>query len=516
MQEMTPMNSCPSCGAENRPTARFCHQCGYSLMTVGAPSPPSAASEVVVARHDEENGSVDAVEVGDPVSPAAPAFLDEPDPPAPKTIAPETAESDAPFDAVISMDGEIASSPAVDALAADATTVDIENPGGDLPAVAEMRLEVGALVAGRFAVQSVAVQDDGCVRYGVEDRGVCPACHALIQPSEEEPYCFECGAYVMAPDLARPQRVLAPVIDGSVDTGEIITADGQAFFLLPEVAASPTDADPSAQADSFPRGVQLLVGQRSDVGLARADQPDEDSVFALTLSAIYASRAAPTLGLYLVADGMGGHGDGEIASRLVAETVGGALLQTLILPLLQGKPLPAETVEALLDNAMQLGNRLVRQEATARGNDMGSTLTLAFVHDNHAFVANVGDSRTYLWRGGVLQQITEDHSAVFQLFRVGAITEEEIYTHPRRNEITRNMGFRLTVQPDFYQLDLLPGDTLLLCCDGLWEMLHNDGIADLFLTSYGDPQQICDELIRRANQAGGDDNISVLAVRVQA
>ena len=105
---------------------------------------------------------------------------------------------------------------------------------------------------------------------------------------------------------------------------------------------------------------------------------------------------------------------------------------------------------------------------------------------------------------------------VFELFRINQISEGEIYTHPHRNTITRNMGFGLAVQPDFYQIDLLPGDTLLLCCDGLWEMLHNDGIADVFLTSYGDPQQICDELIRRANQAGGDDNISAIVVRVQA
>jgi protein phosphatase len=147
---------------------------------------------------------------------------------------------------------------------------------------------------------------------------------------------------------------------------------------------------------------------------------------------------------------------------------------------------------------------------------MGSTLTLALVIDGHAFVANVGDSRTYLWRGGLLQQITEDHSAVYQLYRAGALSEEGIYTHPRRNEITRNMGFRTTVQADYFQVELLPGDLLLLCCDGLWEMLHNDGIADLFLVSYGDPQRICDELVKRANQAGGDDNISVIVVQVQA
>lgn len=511
------MNLCPSCGAENRPTARFCHQCGQLLAAEGAPPVAVAplttlnAPNVAVVHLDTgvsvEQGAVDNLTVLAP-----PAFVDEP--------APSVVEM---FGAVVDDSAAEHSVGVVAGTAGEAQPFAPDNPlsNGDAPGCdqavsVEKRLEVGDIVAGRFVVQSVAVQEDGHVRYVVEDRGVCPACHALIQPSDEEPYCFECGAYVMAPDLPRPQRVLAPILSENVESGELITVDGQSFLLFPEGATPTPAADSALPVTSFPDGVQLLTGQRSDVGLARADRPDEDSIFALTLSAIYESRAAPTLGLYFVADGMGGHGDGEVASRLVTESVSSTLLQMLILPLLQGKSLPAEAIEALLDNAVQLGNRLVRQEATARGNDMGSTLTLAFVHDAHACVVNVGDSRTYLWRGGVLQQITEDHSAVFQLFRVGSIREEEIYTHPRRNEITRNMGFRLTVQPDFYRLDLLPGDTLLLCCDGLWEMLHNDGIADVFLTSYGDPQQICDELIRRANLAGGDDNISVIVVRVQA
>jgi len=504
------MNFCPSCGAENRPTARFCHQCGHALTLVVETPAPAIAPEVD-AEHVDDTERVNAGDVGDSAMQVAPAFLDEPDPPAGEIFREEVAASIASSNPVVSTDGADVLPPD-----ADVSTMDIETMRAGAPHAAELHVEVGAILAGRFVVQDVIVQEDRRVRYAVEDRGVCPTCHALIQPSDEEPYCFECGAYLMAPDLPRPQRLLMVAADGDADAGDRITADGQMLILLPEAASPATEAGAATVVNPFPRGVQLLAGQRSDVGLARADRPDEDSVFALTLSAIYESQAAPTLGLYFVADGMGGHGDGEIASRLVTETVGSALLQSLVAPALQGKTSSAETVEALLDSAVQLGNRLVRQEATARGNDMGSTLTLAFIHDHRAFVANVGDSRTYLWRGGVLQQITEDHSAIFQLFRVGTISEEEIYTHPRRNEITRNMGFRLTVQPDFYQLDLLPGDTLLLCCDGLWEMLHNDGIADVFLTSYGDPQQICDELIRRANLAGGDDNISAIVVRAQA
>lgn len=513
------MNFCSACGAENRPTARFCHQCGQSLApqvasgAAVAPPTPSAADAADVQRDEDDGVEVEMLNDLPVLAPSA--FIDEPLPSAMNLRA--AADDDSAMPAAIAAPedaGDVQPGDAQPFVAASG--IDGDEPNHDLPVMAAGRLEVGATVAGRFLVQEVIEQDDGHVHYRVEDRGVCPTCHALIQPSDEEPYCFECGAYLMAPDLLRPQRLLMTDADSDGDAGELITVDGQTFLLLEEAVASAAETSSFALASPFYKGVQLLAGQRSDVGLARADRPDEDSVFALTLSAIYESRAAPTLGLYFVADGMGGHGDGEIASRLVAETVSSALLQSLIAPVLQGKSLSAETVEALLDNAVQLGSRLVRQEATTRGNDMGSTLTLAFLQNAHAYVVNVGDSRTYLWRGGVLQQITEDHSAVFQLFRVGSISEEEIYTHPRRNEITRNMGFRQTVQPDFYQLDLLPGDALLLCCDGLWEMLHNDGIADVFLTSYGDPQQICDELIRRANQAGGDDNISVIVVRVQA
>ena len=519
------MSSCPSCGVENRPTARFCHQCGQLLVPIAElleatenpvelPAetkghPATDEPEVVAGRAGEVPGG-DTSEVVGSVSSAEEADFDELGPPNEDMSTAEVSERSAMVVSAVTEDVGDVSIPV-----ADEPNEVIEDADGVAFPANDIRLEIGAIVAGRFAVQEIATQEDGRVRYRVEDRGICPACLALIHPSEEEPYCFECGAYVMSPDLPRPQRVLVLAADSNPDTGETIAADGRRFLLLAETP--PAAADESyPTGDSFPRGVHLLSGQRSDVGLARADRPDEDSVFALTMSAIYESRAVPTLGLYFVADGMGGHGDGEIASRLVAETVCNVLLQSLIAPALYGKQLPVETIEALLDSAVQLGNRLVRQEATRCGNDMGSTLTLAFVHNEHVFVVNVGDSRTYLRRNGVLQQLTADHSAVFQLFRVGTIREEEIYTHPRRNEITRNMGFRQTVQPDFFQIDLLPGDTLLLCCDGLWEMLHNDGIADVFLTSYGDPQQICDELIRRANQAGGDDNISAIVVRAQA
>ncbi|MBK8048772.1 MAG: serine/threonine-protein phosphatase [Anaerolineales bacterium] len=109
--------------------------------------------------------------------------------------------------------------------------------------------------------------------------------------------------------------------------------------------------------------------------------------------------------------------------------------------------------------------------------------------------------------------MTRDHSHVFALKEKGLIEEDEIYTHPRRNEIYRSLGTADAVEVECFDATLHPGDLLLLCSDGLWEMLRTDGIADVLLLNLGDPQVICDELVSRANRAGGEDNISVVVVR---
>jgi serine/threonine protein phosphatase PrpC len=144
---------------------------------------------------------------------------------------------------------------------------------------------------------------------------------------------------------------------------------------------------------------------------------------------------------------------------------------------------------------------------------MGTTAVLAVVVDDQAYLANVGDSRAYRWHANELHQLTEDHSHVYMLYKNGLIEEDAIYTHPRRNEIFRSLGAAPMIEVDSCRADLAPGDLLLLCSDGLWEMLRSEGIADVLDLNLGDPQVLCDELVRRANLAGGDDNISVIVVR---
>src|SRR5262249_28394128 len=152
-----------------------------------------------------------------------------------------------------------------------------------------------------------------------------------------------------------------------------------------------------------------------------------------------------------------------------------------------------------------------RKHSEARG--LGSTLTAALVIGDQAFIANVGDSRTYLLRDGKLERITQDHSLVERLVQAGQITPDDVYDHPNRNLIYRSLGAnRSAVEVDIFTERLLPGDALLLCSDGLWEMVHTPQLEGV-LTKAADPEKAVDLLIEHANENGGEDNISAVLVR---
>jgi serine/threonine protein phosphatase PrpC len=171
-----------------------------------------------------------------------------------------------------------------------------------------------------------------------------------------------------------------------------------------------------------------------------------------------------------------------------------------------------DLVDKKLAEAVVRANRVVYDARIAKVNDMSTTVTLALVINGLAHIANVGDSRTYLWNAAGLRPLTKDHSLVQRLVDDGQMNRDEVYSHPQRNLIYKSIGDRPDVQPDIYRHSLAPDDRLILCSDGLWEMVHDDGIEEVLL-SEPDPQRASDRLVANANLAGGDDNISVIIVQ---
>lgn len=203
--------------------------------------------------------------------------------------------------------------------------------------------------------------------------------------------------------------------------------------------------------------------------------------------------------LYAVADGMGGHRAGEIASRVALQA------------LLAAAPRAADA--KALARAVRAANRAVIESAakSRTRSGMGTTLTAAMVDGTSIAIAHVGDSRAYLLHDGHLLRITEDHSMVADLVRQGSITEEDARFHPQRSVITRALGSDADMLADIYEVEGAPGDRLLLCTDGLSGMLSDDYIADL-LSNEPDPGEAAARLVEAANRAGGYDNITVVVV----
>ena len=144
---------------------------------------------------------------------------------------------------------------------------------------------------------------------------------------------------------------------------------------------------------------------------------------------------------------------------------------------------------------------------------MSSTLTALLVAGPAAFVANVGDSRTYRWNAQGLERLTHDHSFVQRLVDAGELQPEEVYTHPRRNLIYMSIGDQPHIRPDVQEVPLQVDDHYVLCSDGLWEMIRDEGIEEVLLAE-PDPQRACDRMVANANLAGGDDNISAIVVHL--
>jgi len=217
--------------------------------------------------------------------------------------------------------------------------------------------------------------------------------------------------------------------------------------------------------------------------------------------------------IYIVADGMGGHAAGDQASRIAVKTI----TDTLSIYDLANEPADAEegtdamSVEELIRFSLQEANEqiLLASLSNQHLQGMGTTAIVAMEYRNQLYIGHIGDSRTYLVRDQQIQQLTEDHSVVQQLVKAGAISLEEAQVHPYKNVITRCLGMQASVEPDVMALDLLPGDRVLMCSDGLTNMVTNDQILEVVLAA-ADPHPACETLIAMANEQGGTDNITVV------
>lgn len=245
----------------------------------------------------------------------------------------------------------------------------------------------------------------------------------------------------------------------------------------------------------------LAVGQRTDPGRVR--DHNEDSLAAVPLEDTSAATLERKGQLFLVADGMGGHAAGATASSIAVQQIMRAYYKD-----------DSDDLRASLERAIRLANAAIfdqsRDDLAYAG--MGTTLVAAVCQDSRFLVANVGDSRVYLVRDGGIRQLTQDHSWVAEAVRQGTLSAEQARHHPRRNVITRSLGNRPDVEVDFFEEGLLPGDTLVLCSDGLSGLAYDEEIRDAVLTL--EPQIAADQLVDLANERGGLDNITVIIARV--
>ena len=247
----------------------------------------------------------------------------------------------------------------------------------------------------------------------------------------------------------------------------------------------------------------LEIGHGWHAGLSR--DINEDSMLYTSFN-IRTHLRMISGGLFAVADGMGGHSSGEVASDLAVKTFQANCIYNLstrhdVSPL------------AILAAAFEEANVSIMEAAgSAELKGMGTTLTAALIMGEDMYIAHVGDSRCYIINTGETIQVTRDHSVVQQLLDSGAITTEEARLHPQRNLITRVLGHSKEIVPDLHQIKLYAGDNILLCSDGLHGVLPVDAVAKAVIDS-PDVNYACADLIAQANLAGGPDNISVIVVK---
>ncbi|MHB8595855.1 MAG: protein phosphatase 2C domain-containing protein [Ktedonobacteraceae bacterium] len=377
-----------------------------------------------------------------------------------------------------------------------------------------------APVQGMLAGSQTGPVDLHCPNCGypyIKGESFCSNCRAVLAPSES-------GYHVrMIQPPPQPQAPAPPL--PNIQPQSPVLMPSSSISEMPTLEMSPSQRSLAEETTAPGPGrmpyfnghnVSIAVGSGSDPGIKRKQKPNEDSLLAVMGERTHNSLPQQ-FGLFVVADGMGGHANGQDASRLAIQTMVDRILPRLS----SSEDLDDQALAQMLVNGVQQANMAVYERNLEHHADMGTTMTSAIVVGGMAYVANVGDSRTYMYREPEgLHKITHDHSVVASLVEAGIIRNEDIYTHPKRNQIYRSLGEKPDLEVDSFVEPLQPGDKLLLCSDGLWEMVHDrdaqrdKDIQRILSIANADPKQTVNALINAANEGGGEDNISAIVVSV--
>ncbi|MBW4828632.1 MAG: Stp1/IreP family PP2C-type Ser/Thr phosphatase [Clostridiaceae bacterium] len=243
----------------------------------------------------------------------------------------------------------------------------------------------------------------------------------------------------------------------------------------------------------------MFIGVSTDKGKVRKN--NQDSYFV---------SEDIELPLFIVADGMGGHKAGEVASNMAAEIVKNFFMEKKE----ELKKSKADIFK-FIRSAVEKANTIIHKKSIENDEfyGMGTTITMAYVSEDKLYVGHVGDSRAYLLRDNKFIQLTEDHSLVAEMVKKGSISEEEAECHPQRNIITRAIGTDEEVITDVIVENIYKDDILLLCTDGLTNMLNDDEIKEILINKI-DLQKNCNSLVKQANKLGGIDNMTVIAIKL--
>lgn len=310
---------------------------------------------------------------------------------------------------------------------------------------------------------------------------------ASPSPTENAPPTNNTGPAVTA-DLSEHDVETYPIGTGHNPVGELVTQQ--------------------LNSDVLPSKSGLLTfGQLTDVGLVRTNNQDAILTYFFTSES---SVEYPDFGLFIVADGMGGHQEGEKASAIAVREIATYMMQSLFLPMISSK---AENEMLPVSEALMEGLQRANREVMEHVPDGGTTVTAIVVMDDLAYVAHVGDSRAYIVNTEIAEQITRDHSLVQRLIELNQLTREEAEYHPQKNVLYRTLGQNDNVEIDMLTRRLHANSRIIICSDGLWGQMTERDLHTLAMANH-EPQTIAEQLVDLAKENGGTDNISVIVLKI--